>query len=146
MAERPSPDQLLFVAVVRAQARLLSEATALVKTYGLSETQFNVLRILRGSPGGLPCHAIGDRMIHRVPDVSRLLDRLERSGFIRRERAEHDRRVVKVRIEPKGLAILAELDPPIRALHKRQFSRLSEEERGELIRLLRRIGENEGAI
>ena len=141
MLDRSSLEQSVFVALMQAQARLLAETRALLRPHGLSETQYNALRILRGSPDGLPSHLVGKRMIHRVPDVSRLLDRLERSGFIRRERAEWDRRIVTARIEPKGLELLARLDPLVRALHKRQFSRLDRNERSELVRLLHSSGE-----
>lgn len=78
---------------------------------GLTEPQFNVLRILRGShPDAVPCRVIAERLIDRDPDVTRLLDRLETRRLIRRERSRADRRVVAVSITAAGLALLAKLD------------------------------------
>jgi DNA-binding MarR family transcriptional regulator len=90
----------------------------------LSPTQYNVLRILRGSPEGLPCGEVAARMITRDPDVTRLLDRLEKRGLISRCRETEDRRMVTARIEPDGLAILSRLDAPIVEAHQRQMGHL----------------------
>ena len=116
----------LFVQLLRAADRLAQDADLLIKAYGLTATQYNVLRILRGAgPGGLACKGIGDRMISRDPDMTRLLDRLEKRSFITRERQTHDRRVITTRITPEGLEILKKLDEPIDALHKKQFRHLT---------------------
>jgi len=116
----------LFVQLLRAADRLAQDADLLIKAYGLTATQYNVLRILRGAgPGGLACKGIGDRMITRDPDMTRLLDRLEKRSFITRERQTHDRRVITTRITPEGLEILKKLDEPIDALHKKQFRHLT---------------------
>ena len=77
-------------------------------------TQYNVLRILRGAPEGLPCGEIANRMITRDPDITRLLDRLEKRGLISRSRETKDRRTVMARITPDGLKLLARLDEPVR--------------------------------
>ena len=116
----------LFVALLRAADRLSQDADLLVKAYGLTGTQYNVLRILRGAgPNGLPCNGIGDRMISRDPDMTRLLDRMEKRSLITRERQTQDRRVIKARISPTGLEILKKLDAPIDELHKKQFRHLA---------------------
>ena len=116
----------LFVQLLRAADRLAQDADLLIKAYGLTATQYNVLRILRGAgPGGLACKGIGDRMITRDPDMTRLLDRLEKRSFITRERQTHDRRVITTRITPEGLEILKKLDEPIDELHKKQFRHLA---------------------
>jgi len=116
----------LFVALLRAADRLSQDADLLVKAYGLTGTQYNVLRILRGAgPDGLPCNGIGDRMISRDPDMTRLLDRMEKRSLITRERQTQDRRVIKARISPTGLEILKKLDAPIDELHKKQFHHLA---------------------
>src|SRR5437763_8988755 len=82
----------------------------LFEAYGLSGPQYNVLRILRGhGPGGVPCHAIVEQMITPTPDVTRLVDRLERAGLAQRVRTPEDRRVVLVHATPAGLALLARL-------------------------------------
>jgi DNA-binding MarR family transcriptional regulator len=117
----------VFVALLTAADRLSQDAEQLVKEYGLTGTQYNVLRILRGAePSGLPCKGIGNRMISHDPDMTRLLDRMEKRGLITRERLSDDRRVVKTRITSEGLDILKELDVPVRKLHKRQFRNMSE--------------------
>lgn len=118
----PSTEAKLFVALIRAADRLAQDADLLIKSHGLTATQYNVLRILRGAgPDGLPCQRIGDRMISRDPDMTRLLDRMEKRSLITRERQTEDRRVIKTRITPAGLEILKKLDAPVDELHKRQF-------------------------
>jgi DNA-binding MarR family transcriptional regulator len=96
----------------------------ILKTEALSPTQYNVLRILRGSPEGLPCGEIGSRMITRDPDVTRLLDRLEKRELISRSRETKDRRTVMARITPDGLKLLARLDEPVQAGHRKQLGHL----------------------
>jgi DNA-binding MarR family transcriptional regulator len=116
----------VFVALVKAADTLALQAEQLFKASGLSATQYNVLRILRGAePVGLACRAIGDRMISHDPDITRLLDRMEKRGLITRERQTDDRRVVKTRITPAGLAVLKTLDAPVREMHKKQFAHIS---------------------
>ena len=112
----------VFVALLQAADALSQEAEQFLKSAGLTGTQYNVLRILRGAePQGLPCSAIADRMISHDPDMTRLLDRMEKRGLITRERQTDDRRVVKTRITPQALSLLRTLDQPVHDLHKRQF-------------------------
>ena len=121
-----SQENRIFVALLQAADTLGQEAEQLLKAAGLTGAQYNVLRILRGAePQGLPCRAIGDRMISHDPDMTRLLDRLEKRGLITRVRQTDDRRVVKTRITPQALSLLKTLDRPIRELHKRQFRHMS---------------------
>jgi DNA-binding MarR family transcriptional regulator len=116
----------VFVALVKAADTLSLQAEQLFKPAGLSATQYNVLRILRGAePQGLACRAIGDRMISHDPDITRLLDRMEKRHLITRERQTDDRRVVKARITAVGLAALKALDGPVHEMHKRQFQQFS---------------------
>jgi len=116
----------IFVALLQAADVLGQEAEQLLKAAGLTGAQYNVLRILRGAePAGLPCRGIGERMISHDPDMTRLLDRLEKRGLITRMRQTDDRRVVKTRITPQALSLLKTLDQPIRELHKRQFRHMS---------------------
>jgi DNA-binding MarR family transcriptional regulator len=118
-----------FISLLKTTEALARGHTELLKTAGLSVAQYNVLRILRGASAtgeaGLRCAEVGDRLITRDPDVTRLLDRLEQRDLILRARSEEDRRVVTTRITPKGLAVLAELDEPVEALHKRQLGHLT---------------------
>jgi DNA-binding MarR family transcriptional regulator len=122
----PALETALFVAILKTADALGQEAEQLVKSHALTGAQYNVLRILRGAgPGGLPCSAIGNRMISHDPDMTRLLDRMEKRGLISRARETHDRRVVLTSITREGLAILKTLDQPIRDLHRRQFRHLA---------------------
>jgi DNA-binding MarR family transcriptional regulator len=130
----------VFVSVLRTADALARGAEVLLKPSGLSPTQYNVLRILRGAgTEGLACREVGCRMISRDPDITRLLDRMESRGLIARARAEEDRRVVKTRVTAEGLRILAELDAPVRELHRRQLHHLPAKELRHLSRLLERV-------
>ncbi len=126
-AHRPAPiEERVFLALLKAADALGQEAEQLTRTAELTGTQYNVLRILRGAgPEGLACRGIGDRMITHDPDITRLLDRMEKHGLITRERQKDDRRVVKTRITPHGLELLKPLDQPMRDLHKRQFRHMA---------------------
>jgi DNA-binding MarR family transcriptional regulator len=107
------------------------------RTWGLTSTQYNVLRILRGAqPNGLTCSAIGDRMITAEPDITRLLARLKALKLIRQQRDKQDRRAVWTLISPAGLALLSEMDPVILKVPKELLGHLKAQELTELIRLL----------
>src|SRR5262245_14715864 len=93
--------------------------------YGLTTSTYNVLRILRGSPEGLPRGEIAGRMVNPAPDVTRLIDRLARHGLVRRLRSRSDRRLSLTRITAKGLALVAEAEAANRAQHAALESRLS---------------------
>lgn len=104
---------------------------------GITSTQYNVLRILRGAqPNGLTCSAIGERMITADPDITRLLSRLKAMGLVRQHRDKRDRRVVWTHISPAGLAMLAEMDPMIEDLPRQLLGHLGSDELANLIRLL----------
>lgn len=107
------------------------------KAHGLSKPQYNVLRILRGARGeDLSCQDVGGRMLKRVPDVTRLLDRLEARGLIRRWRCEDDRRVVRTAITDAGLALLTDIDAPLRKVIRRQFRNFDDTKLAQLDLLL----------
>jgi DNA-binding MarR family transcriptional regulator len=121
-----SLENRIFVALLQTTDTLAQEAEQLLKAAGLTGAQYNVLRILRGAePAGLACRAIGDRMISHDPDITRLLDRMEKRLLITRARQTDDRRVVKTRITPQGLSLLKTLDQPVHDLHERQFRHMS---------------------
>ena len=107
-----------------------------LKAEDLSSTQYNVLRILRGSPDGLPCGEIASRMITRDPDITRLLDRLEKRELIARCRESSDRRTVMTRITLEGLKLLARLDAPVEDAHRQQLGHLGRERLRVLTELL----------
>ncbi len=138
-ASIPVQDRI-FVALLRTADALSQEAEQLLKAASLTGTQYNVLRILRGAePAGLPCRGIGDRMISHDPDMTRLLDRMEKRGLITRERQTDDRRVVKTRITPRALSLLKTLDQPVHELHKRQFRHMPAARLKILSRLLEEV-------
>jgi DNA-binding MarR family transcriptional regulator len=138
-ASVPIQDRI-FVALLQTADTLSQQAEQFLKTAGLTGTQYNVLRILRGAePEGLPCRGIGDRMISHDPDMTRLLDRMEKRGLITRERQTDDRRVVKTRITPQALSLLKTLDQPIHELHKRQFRHMPATRLKILSRLLEEV-------
>jgi DNA-binding MarR family transcriptional regulator len=121
-----SLENRVFIALLQAADSLAQEAEQFLRAAGLTGAQFNVLRILRGAePQGLPCQGIADRMISHDPDMTRLLDRLEKRALITRVRQTDDRRVIKTRITPQALSLLKTLDQPVRELHKRQFRHMS---------------------
>jgi DNA-binding MarR family transcriptional regulator len=111
------------VSLQKAADGLAQQVEQLLKANDLTAAQYNTLRILRGAePEGLACSSIADRMISHDPDMTRLLDRMEKRTLITRERQKDDRRVVKTRITSQGLELLKTLDQPVHELHKRQFA------------------------
>jgi DNA-binding MarR family transcriptional regulator len=136
----------LFVALLKTADSLSQQTEQLIKSATLTSAQYNVLRILRGAePEGLPCRAIGERMISRDPDMTRMLDRMEKRELITRNRETEDRRVVKTRITPEGLKLLKKLDQPVRELHKKQFEHMSAARLKTLSELLEEVGKRESA-
>ncbi len=120
----PSPEEAALLDLLRTTDMLSRGLLQVLKNEDLSGTQYNVLRILRGAPEGLACGEIANRMITRDPDVTRLLDRLEKRGLISRCRETKDRRTVMTRITPAGLKLLANLDEPVQSAHRKQLGHL----------------------
>jgi DNA-binding MarR family transcriptional regulator len=132
-----SPEEAALLDLVRTCDLLSRGPAQVLKREDLSVTQYNVLRILRGAPEGLACGEIASRMITRDPDITRLLDRLEKRALISRCRETKDRRTVMARITPQGLKLLAGLDEPMQAVHRKQLGHLGRERLGTLAELLR---------
>lgn len=134
-----------FVNLLRTTDALMQGVAAALKPAGLSPAQYNVLRILRGAGSdGLACREIGERMIAKDPDITRLLDRLEERGLIGRARDRADRRVITTRITDKGLRILKGLDRLIEELHVKQLGHLGEQRLRSLVTLLESAREKAG--
>lgn len=107
------------------------------RDWGVTSTQYNVLRILRGAqPHGLTCSAIGDRMITAVPDITRLLARMKALKLIKQQRDKRDRRVVWTQISAAGLELLGKMDDEINRMPHELLGHLSQQELAEFIRLL----------
>ena len=146
-----SPEQETYFNLVRTHAGLAAPFHKLFKNRGLSPALYNILRILQrhmhhdnraGIPHfGVPVLRIGREMLTREPDMTRLIARLEKAALVMRSRCEQDRRIVYVRISPRGLALLGVIGPEIDALHRSQFRRLSREELRQLNALLQKAGE-----
>src|ERR1700734_3421491 len=107
-----SPEEIAHLEMMRTTEALSHHFAQVLKAEDLSSTQYNVLRILRGAPEGLPCGEIGNRMVTRDSDITRLLDRLEKRSLVSRSREANDRRTVITRITDAGLELLARLDKP----------------------------------
>ena len=132
-----SLEQEALLAVERTAAVLMHRFGDALKPHGITPTQYNVLRILRGAgPAGLGRNEIRDRLVAQVPDVTRLLDRMEDAGLVERERGESDRRLVTTRITRHGLQLLKRLDAPVLELHRRHLGHLSPGQLRTLIDLL----------
>jgi DNA-binding MarR family transcriptional regulator len=128
------------LSIQRTAAELEHGFESAVKPYGVTATQYNVLRILRGAgPSGLCRNEVGSRMLRRVPDVTRLLDRLEDMKLIVRERGGEDRRYVTTKVTAAGLKILGALDPIVDHLHDAQLGHLGDARLRTLIGLLARV-------
>jgi DNA-binding MarR family transcriptional regulator len=142
MAARPrrfdSPQQEAYLNLWRTYDRLRQIEDDLFGGYGLTAQQYNALRLLRGvHPGRLATLALASRLISRAPDITRLIDKLEARGLVERDRSAEDRRTVRIGITPKGLALLRELDGPVRDCHLRQLGHLKAAELQALAALLR---------
>jgi DNA-binding MarR family transcriptional regulator len=141
-----SLEERLFVAILKVADSLSQDSEQLIKSAGVTAAQYNVLRILRGAePAGLACSVIGDRMISHDPDMTRLLDRMEKRNLITRQRQKDDRRVVKTHITEEGLALLKRLDQPIREHHKKTFQHLPQSRLKALDQLLVELGNRESS-
>ena len=126
--------------IARTFAMLEHDLSQALKPYDITPTQYNVLRILRGAGDtGLCRNEIGGRLIRQVPDVTRLLDRMEEAGLIARERVGRDRRFVVTTISKQGLSVLAKLDGEITAIHRRQLGHVDARSLRTLIALLTKI-------
>lgn len=134
------PEEEVFVNLLRTADALVRASEGVLKAADVLPTQYNVLRILRGSPDGLPCSEIAKRMISRDPDMTRLLDRMEKRGLISRERATEDRRVVVTKITRSGKEVLTRLDRSVKEIHQSMLGHMGTkrlEALGELLRAAR---------
>ena len=130
-------EQEALLSIERTAAILSHGVAEALRRYDITPTQYNVLRILRGAgEQGLCRNEVRDRLVAQVPDVTRLLDRMEEMGLVDRERAADDRRMVFTRVTKKGLQLLARMDDPVTRLHQRQLGHLGAAKLKTLIRLL----------
>jgi DNA-binding MarR family transcriptional regulator len=128
--------------VIRTAEVLQRSVANFLREFDLSPAQYNVLRILRGAgPDGATCSQVGERLVARDPDITRLLDRMDSRGLIARERSSRDRRVVITRISPAGLKLVDRIDQPLHAMNKAKLGKFGREALAELIAGLERMRE-----
>jgi DNA-binding MarR family transcriptional regulator len=140
-----SPEQEATLELLRTSDQLQIRFARLFREHGLTPSQYNVLRILRGEGGPLPILEIASRTITVVPGITGLIDRLEQAGLVNRVRCDTDRRVIYVALTDHGTRALSGLDEPLAALHQQLLGHLSHAELRELIRLLERAREPLGS-
>jgi DNA-binding MarR family transcriptional regulator len=134
-----SREEAVYLGIQKAAEDLKAGFNELFKTRDLTMSQYNVLTILRGAGSdGISCSDIGDRLITKDSDITRMLDRLDGHELIKRERRTDDRRVILAFITSKGLTVLAQLDAPVTRLHKSQLSHLSKKDLDKLSKLLKK--------
>ena len=135
-----SLEEEAILSIARTAALVEHAGSEALKPFGLTITQYNVLRILRGAGSdGLCRNEVGERLVTQVPDVTRLLDRMEAAGLIVRERGAQDRRFVATRITEKGLKLLEKIDRELPAIHARQLGHVSQKRLRELISILEEV-------
>jgi DNA-binding MarR family transcriptional regulator len=134
-----SPEQEAALSVLRTSDQFEIRLARLLREYGLTPSQYNILRILRGEGKPLPILEIASRTITVVPGITGLIDRLEQAGFVNRLRCDKDRRVIYVALTDQGITTLANLDEPLAEFHRKLLGHLSGVELKELIRLLEKV-------
>jgi DNA-binding MarR family transcriptional regulator len=121
------PEQEAYLNLVRTHALLSDEVAELFKQHHLSQPLYNVLKVVaRMGRAGMPSQSIAQYMVARDPDITRLVDRLQKDRLIERERDEQDRRIVRVRVTQSGIDVIQKLDPLIWKFHQQQLGHLSQ--------------------
>jgi DNA-binding MarR family transcriptional regulator len=139
-----SLEEEAFLGLQRTADALMRGLVDVLKPAALSPTQYNILRILRGAgDDGLACREVGERMIAREPDMTRLLDRLEARKLVARERGRKDRRVITTRITAEGRELLKRLDAPVSEFPRRRMGHIGAERLRSLVRVLDQIRQQE---
>lgn len=140
-----SCEESVYLSLLRTAEFLSRGVTETLSQADLTPTQYNALRILRGAgQQGASCSEIGERMVTKDSDITRLLDRLETRGLVSREREAKDRRRIMTRITNEGLRVLAELDKPVVQCHRRQLGHLGEKQLASLAKLLQTVRDKNG--
>jgi DNA-binding MarR family transcriptional regulator len=135
-----SREQEAYLSLLRTSDALEASVESNLKEFGLTGTQYNALRILRGAGAeGLPCSEIGERMITHDPDITRLLNRLQKRGLAVRARARNDRRVIHGKITAAGLKLLREMDEPVEKHGREMLKHVGQEKLAQLIELLEEV-------
>ena len=137
---QPVLEEQTSLSIIRTADLLMRKGAELLKLHGLSPTQYNVLRILRGAgEDGASCKDVGARLVASDPDITRLMDRLEKRGLLVRDRAKEDRRVVTHRLTREGLNLVNVLDRPIQRMHREIMRNIEPERLKVLIAILEEV-------
>jgi len=141
LEEEPDPTQEVYLELVRTHELLSAANHRFFQQHGVTPQQYNVLRVLyvRDEGDGVPCSTISSLLLNRVPDITRLLDRLERGGLVTRHRCESDRRVVRTRLTPQGHDLVETLHSPLHAHHQELAGHLDADELDTLTKLLTKL-------
>lgn len=131
-----SAEQEASLNILRTNDLIQNRFGKFFREYGLTSSQYNVLRILRGEGCPMPSLEVAERMIQVVPAITGLVDRLEKQGFVKRERCQEDRRVVFIELTPEGKSLLDEMDAPLASLHSEILGHMTPTELQKLSRLL----------
>lgn len=143
---RETPEREVYLLLQHVAGAQVQELAVLLRPAGITPEQYHVLRVLRDAgAGGLACAALAERLVSGDPDVTRLLDRLEKQGWASRARESSDRRVVTARITRDGLRLLESLEQPVSALHEEQLERLGPRDLPVLRRLLQKVADSRPA-
>ena len=134
-----SLDQEVLLNILRTNDQLQIRLERLFRQFGLTSSQYNVLRILRGEGDSLPITEIASRTVTVVPGMTGLIDRLETAEMVRRDRSAEDRRVIYVEITTKALEVLAKLDKPLMELHAQMVGGLNDTEKRDIVRLMEKL-------
>ncbi|GAB4151804.1 MAG: MarR family transcriptional regulator [Planctomycetaceae bacterium] len=130
------PEQEAVLNILRTSDQFQNRFGRLFREYGLTSSQYNVLRILRGEGKPMPSLEIGSRMIQVVPAMTGLIDRLEKQGLVERKRCSQDRRVIYIEITRKALNLLKKMDKPVMELHQKLLGHLTRSDLKQLSKLL----------
>lgn len=136
------PEQEAMLNILRTSDQFQNRFGRLFRSYGLTASQYNVLRILRGEGQPMPCLEIAGRMIQVVPAITGLIDRLEKQGYVSRSRCDEDRRIVYISITDKAIQLLKKMDNPVLEMHKKLVGHMTRKEIAELTRLLEKARES----
>ena len=140
-----SPEEEVFVSLARTASLAEYGFAEVLKPHGITPTQYNVLRILRGAgANGLCRNKVRDRLVARVPDATRLLDRMADQGLLTRDRDGADRRFVSTHLTAKGLELVNTLDRPVREFHRSRLGRIPRAKIALLLELLADLRERAG--
>ena len=141
-----SPEQEAILNILRTNDQFQNRFGRLLREFGMTSSQYNVLRILRGEGQPMPCLEIASRMIQVVPAMTGLLDRLEKQGLVGRERCTEDRRIVYVTLTDKASRLLGSMDERVVNEHRALIGHLSRAELKELSRLLEKARESAASV